>query len=188
MRFEGELMRAERGLGSGEMGAEGGLGSGKVGAEGGLGSGEMGAEGGLGSGEVGAEGGLGSGEMGAEGGLGSGEMGAEGLGSGEMGAEGGLWCGEMGAEGGLESRDDAELENDDRDMPRSSIYSNEDEGTVTKRLKLSEISAMANEPLQAWLDNVPRDDLQHMALLLYTTLPVADPGGVRWVRTNPPCS
>ena len=30
---------------------------------------------------------------------------------------------------------------------------------------------MADEPLQECLDNVPRDDLQHMALLLYSRLP-----------------
>ena len=30
---------------------------------------------------------------------------------------------------------------------------------------------MGNEPLQAWLDSRPREDLQHMALLLYTRLP-----------------
>ena len=30
---------------------------------------------------------------------------------------------------------------------------------------------MADEPAQLWLDNLPRDDLQHMALLLYGRLP-----------------
>ena len=31
---------------------------------------------------------------------------------------------------------------------------------------------MAEEPLQSWLETVPHDDLQHMALLLYTSFPV----------------
>ena len=47
----------------------------------------------------------------------------------------------------------------------------EEAGTVPKRRRLSAISAMADEPVQSWLDNRPRDDLQHMALLLYGWLP-----------------
>ena len=47
----------------------------------------------------------------------------------------------------------------------------EDAGTVPKRWRLSAIGAMAVEPVQSWLDNLPRDDLQHMALLLYGRLP-----------------
>ena len=38
-------------------------------------------------------------------------------------------------------------------------------GTVPKRRRLSAIGAMADEPVQSWLDNLPRDDL---ALLLAT--------------------
>ena len=44
----------------------------------------------------------------------------------------------------------------------------EEAPTATKRRTLSEITAMGDEPLQAW---VPREDVQHMALLLYTRLP-----------------
>ena len=40
-----------------------------------------------------------------------------------------------------------------------------------KRLRLAEISEMADETLTTWLDNLPRDDLQHLALLLYARLP-----------------
>ena len=47
----------------------------------------------------------------------------------------------------------------------------EDAGTVPKRRRLSDLGAMADEPVQSWLDNLPRDDLQHMALLLYGRLP-----------------
>ena len=52
----------------------------------------------------------------------------------------------------------------------SSSYSGE-EGIVAKRLRLAEISEMADETLTTWLDNLPRDDLQHLALLLYARLP-----------------
>ena len=41
---------------------------------------------------------------------------------------------------------------------------------ASKRRRLSEIAVMGDEPLQTWLVNLPRDDLQHMALLLYTRL------------------
>ena len=41
-------------------------------------------------------------------------------------------------------------------------------GTVPKRRRLSAIGAMADEPVQSWLDNLPRDDL---APLLYGRLP-----------------
>ena len=47
-------------------------------------------------------------------------------------------------------------------------FTSEDAGTVAKRRRLS---AMADEPVQSWLDNLPRDDLQHIALLLYGRLP-----------------
>ena len=42
---------------------------------------------------------------------------------------------------------------------------------VRKRRRLSAIGAAADAPVQSWLDNLPRDDLQHMALLLYGRLP-----------------
>ena len=53
----------------------------------------------------------------------------------------------------------------------SSLRSSEEAPAATKRRRLSEITAMGDEPLQAWLDSLPREDLQHMALLLYTRLP-----------------
>jgi hypothetical protein len=53
----------------------------------------------------------------------------------------------------------------------SSLHSSEEAPTATKRRRLSEITAMGDEPLQAWLDSLPREDFQHMALLLYTRLP-----------------
>ena len=49
--------------------------------------------------------------------------------------------------------------------------SNEEAPAASKRRRLSEITAMGDEPLQAWLDSLPREDVQHMALLLYTRLP-----------------
>ena len=42
---------------------------------------------------------------------------------------------------------------------------------VAKRPRLLEIGAMADEPVQAWLDNLPHDDTQHMVLVLYARLP-----------------
>ena len=36
--------------------------------------------------------------------------------------------------------------------------------TATKRRRLSAITAMGDEPLQEWLDSLPREDLQHMAI------------------------
>ena len=44
------------------------------------------------------------------------------------------------------------------------------ESTV-KRPKLEDIGTLAAEPLQEWLDSLPRDDVRHVALLLYTNLP-----------------
>ena len=122
-------------------------------------------EGELGSGEVRAaeaEGELGSRETRAESDVRSGETEAEGeLGSGEVRAESDLRSGEMEAEGEL----GAELESD------NAQDSNEDKEPMKKRVRLAEISAMADEPLKAWLDNLPRDDLpcyciQHFLLHL----------------------
>jgi hypothetical protein len=53
----------------------------------------------------------------------------------------------------------------------SSLRSSEEAPAATKRRRLSEITAMGDEPLQAWLDSLPREDFQHMALLLYKRLP-----------------
>ena len=115
-------------------------------------------EGEPGSGEARVEGGSGSGKARVEGGSGSGEARVEGgSGSGEARVEGGSGSGEARVEGEGEFR--------------STIYSGEDDGMVVKRPKLSKISEMAEEPLTAWLDNLPRDDLQHLALLLYARLP-----------------
>ena len=47
----------------------------------------------------------------------------------------------------------------------------EEQGSTVKHPRLVDIRAMANEPLQEWLDNLPRHDLQHVALLLHTNLP-----------------
>ena len=47
----------------------------------------------------------------------------------------------------------------------------EEQDATVKRPKLEDISTLAAEPLQEWLDNLPRDDLRHVALLLYTSLP-----------------
>ena len=122
-------------------GGEGAGRSGSVGVEG-VGAG--------GSGSVGVEG-VGAGGSGSEevegvggGGNGSVEVERDGAGgSGSMEAE------EGGAECGLPS-------------------TSEEAGTVRKRRRLSVIGAIADE---SWLDNLPRDDLQHIALLLYGRLP-----------------
>ena len=115
----------------------------------------------------------GSGSVGVEGvGAGRSESAeVEGVGTGGRGGGGwGEWeCGGRGAGGwGSES---AEVEGvgveeggDECGLPSTS----EEAGTVPK---LSAIGAMADEPVQSWLDNLPRDDLQHMALLLYGRLP-----------------
>ena len=49
--------------------------------------------------------------------------------------------------------------------------SNEEPDSAVKRPRLEDICTLAAEPLQEWLENLPRDDLHHFALLLYTTLP-----------------
>ena len=46
-----------------------------------------------------------------------------------------------------------------------------DQVLAVKRPKLEDVSTLAAEPLQEWLDSLPRDDLCHVALLLYTNLP-----------------
>ena len=58
-------------------------------------------------------------------------------------------------------------EGDDECGPSTS----EEAVRVRKRRRLSEIGAAADAPVQSWLDNLPRDDVQHMALLLYGRLP-----------------
>ena len=45
------------------------------------------------------------------------------------------------------------------------------EKVVAKRRRLSAIGRIADEPIQSWLDQLPRDDSQHLALLLYARLP-----------------
>ena len=54
---------------------------------------------------------------------------------------------------------------------RSTSNDGEEQDSAVKRPRLEDISTLAAEPLQEWLGNLPRDDLQHVALLLYTNLP-----------------
>ena len=114
------------------------------------GSGGEGA-GGSGSVEVEGEGAGGSGSVEVEG------EGAGGSGSVEVEGEGAGGSGSMEVEEG----------GDECGLPSTS----EEAGPVRKRRRLSAIGVMADEPAQLWLDNLPRDDLQHMALLLYGRLP-----------------
>ena len=113
------------------------------------------------------DGGMESGASRVEGGIGSGVSRVEG--GGDSRVEGG---GDSRVEGGMES-DDSRVEGRigseelDEGEQGSSSYSNVEE-LVTKRPRLSEIGAMAEEPVQSWLDHLPRDDLQ---LLLYARLP-----------------
>ena len=39
-----------------------------------------------------------------------------------------------------------------------------------KRVKIDDVCAMAAEPLNEWLNNLHRDDVQHIALLLYANI------------------
>ena len=61
---------------------------------------------------------------------------------------------------GVQEREEAECGSSSEEAPAAS-----------KRKRLSEITAMGDEPLQAWLNSLPREDVQHMAMLLYTRLP-----------------
>ena len=54
---------------------------------------------------------------------------------------------------------------------QSTSNDGEEQDSTVKRPRLEDISTLAAEPLQEWLENLPRDDLRHFALLLYTTLP-----------------
>ena len=54
---------------------------------------------------------------------------------------------------------------------QSTSNDGEEQDTTVKRPRLEDIGTLAAEPLQEWLANLPRDDLHHFALLLYTTLP-----------------
>ena len=137
------------------------------------GKGRGGVEGGLTSGEVrdGVEEGLTSGEGRDrdEGGSMSGEE--------RSGVEGGLLSGE--GRGGVE-----EPEGDSTSRSKARVIcvststemgvtcANDDKGKTStlKRPRLQYISTMAFEPLQEWLDKLPRDDLQNVALLLYSSL------------------
>ena len=96
-------------------------------------------------------------------GLGGVGVGAGGSGSVEVeGGEGAGGSESVGVEG-----EEVEEGGDECGLPSTS----EEARTVPKRRRLSVIGAMADEPVQLWLDNLPRDDLQHMALLLYGRLP-----------------
>lgn len=86
-----------------------------------------------------------------------------------------------GSRGKEATRDDGGSEEAARDEPGSRTVEQSEEAEcgpsseapiATKRRRLSAIAAMGDEPLQEWLDNLPREDLQHTALLLYTRLPV----------------
>ena len=50
-----------------------------------------------------------------------------------------------------------------RGVARRGGEAREEEGPATK-------CAIADEPVQAWLDSLPRDDVQHLALLPYAQL------------------
>ena len=54
---------------------------------------------------------------------------------------------------------------------QSTSNDGEQQDSTVKRPRLEDISTLAAEPLQEWLENLPRDDLRHFVLLLYTTLP-----------------
>ena len=128
-------------------------------SEGGLGSEETKVERRMASGEGRVEGGRVSGEARVESGRVSDESGRV---SDEARVESGRVSGEARVESGRVSE-----EATNKGEPGSS---REDE-PLTKRLRLSDISAMADEPIQSWLDHLPRDDIHHVALLLYTRLP-----------------
>ena len=103
---------------------------------------------------------------GGEGAGGSGSAEVEGLGAGGSGSvevEGEVEEEGAGGSGSME----VEEGDDECGLPSTS----EEAGTVRKRRRLSAIGAMADEPFQSWLANLPRDDMQHMALLLYGRLP-----------------
>ena len=87
--------------------------------------------------------------------------------------EGGRVSGEGKVEGGRvsgEARVGSRMVSEEATNKGEPGSSREDE-PVAKRLRLSEISAKADEPIQSWRDRLPRDDLQHVALLLYARLP-----------------
>ena len=150
---EGQEERSGDGEGLGEARAEGVAGIGDARAKGVVVSGEGRVGGVVGSGEVRAEGVVGSVEARVEGVVGSGEVRDEGVvGSVEARVEGVVGSGEV--------------------VYESSSHGIEDEPKTTKRRRLSGIRNTAEEPLQSWLETVPHDDLQHMALLLYTSFPV----------------
>ena len=129
------------------------------------GSGGEGA-GGSGSAEVEgvSTGGSGSVEVEGVGGGGNGSVEVEGEGAGGSGSMEVEEVG-TGGSGSVEVEDDEG--GDECGLPSTS----EEAGPVRKIRRLSAIGAMADEPAQLWLDNLPRDDLQHMALLLYGRLP-----------------
>ena len=54
---------------------------------------------------------------------------------------------------------------------RSTSNDGEEQNSAVKRPRLEDVGTLADEPLQEWLGNLPRDDLQHVAFLLYTNLP-----------------
>ena len=81
--------------------------------------------------------------------------------SGEAGVEGQLTSSGARVSGGS-TRDEARVTDE---------QSTSEEDSTVKRPRLEDISTLAAEPLQEWLDNLPRDDLRYVALLLYTNFP-----------------
>ena len=83
--------------------------------------------------------------------------------------EGGVESGERVVEDEIVSNEtmvEDDMVSEDECEPGSSS-----EKPVAKRRQLSAIGRIAEEPIQSWLDQLPRDDSQHLALLLCTRLP-----------------
>ena len=85
--------------------------------------------------------------------------------SGEARVVGESTSGEARVEGESTS-DEARVEGE-----QSTNNDGEEQDSTVKRPRLEDISTLAAEPLQEWLENLPRYDLRHFVLLLYTTLP-----------------
>ena len=188
VEVEGVRVEGSGGVGAGRSGSAevAGVGAGRSGSvevegvgAGGSGSVEVAGVGAGRSGSVEVEGvgagGSGSVEVEGEGAGGSVSVEVEGVGAGGSGSvevegEGAGGSGSVEVEGvGAGRSGSMEVEEGDDECGLTST--SEEAGTVRKRRRLSVIGVMADVPVQSWLDNLPRDDLQHMALLLYGRLP-----------------
>ena len=83
-----------------------------------------------------------------------------------------LWSEGRGESTSGGARDEGESTSGEARVKSEQSTSNDDEeqDSAVKRPRLKDISTLADEPLPEWLGNLLRNNLHHVALLIYTNL------------------